>query len=100
MEKPYYQSIIDTLNSVEKPGIYTVGGETTMPLPPISLVGELDTILGLPLCESEAINVLLSWLVEYHMEKENKQSWTLHFDIHGNLNLNSSSLIILDGKVA
>ena len=54
MEKPYYQSIIDTLNSVEKPGIYAAGGEIFMPLPAISLIGEPDTILGLPLCESQA----------------------------------------------
>ena len=58
MEKPYYQSIVDTLNSIEKPGIYAAGGEITMPLPAISLVGEPDTILGLPLCESQAKHVI------------------------------------------
>ena len=57
-KKPYYRSIIDTLNSIEKPGIYAVGGETTMPLPAISLVDEPDTILGLPLCESQAKHVI------------------------------------------
>ena len=49
MEKAYYQSIVDILNSVEKPGIYATAGEITMPLPAILLVGEPNTILGLPL---------------------------------------------------
>ena len=58
MNEPYYQLIVDTLNSVEKPGIYATGGEIIMPLPAISLVGEPDTILGLPLCEHQAKRVI------------------------------------------
>ena len=54
MEKPYYRSIVDTLKSVKRPGLYAAGGEIVMPLPAIKLVGEPDMILGLPLCEAQA----------------------------------------------
>ena len=50
----YYQSIVDTLKSVKRPGIYAAGGEAAMPLPAISLTGDPDTILGLPLGEAQA----------------------------------------------
>ena len=58
MEKPYYQSIVDTLKSVKRPGLYAAGGEATMPLPAISLTGEADTMLGLPLCEAQAKHLI------------------------------------------
>ena len=54
MEKPYYQSIVDTLKSVKRPGLYAAGGEFIMPLPAIKLFGEPDIVLGLPLCEAQA----------------------------------------------
>ena len=56
--KAYYQSISGALKSVERPGMYAAGGETTMPLPAISLVDEPDTILGLPLCEAQAKHLI------------------------------------------
>ena len=58
MEKSYYRSIIDTLKSVKRPGIYAAGGKAAMPLPAISLAGEPDTILGLPLCEAQAKHLI------------------------------------------
>ena len=58
MEKPYYQSIVDTLKSVKRPGLYAAGGEIFMPLPTISLVGEPDIVLGLPLCEAQAKHLI------------------------------------------
>jgi len=58
MEKSYYQSIADTLWSIERPGIYAAGGEAAMPLPIISLTGEPDTIMGLPLCEAQAKHLI------------------------------------------
>ena len=58
MEKPYYKSIVDTLKSVKNPGLYAAGGKATMPLPAITLAGEADTVLGLPLCESQAKHLI------------------------------------------
>ena len=58
MEKPYYQSIVDTLKSVKRPGVYAAGGEATMPIPAISLIGEANTMLGLPLCEAQAKHLI------------------------------------------
>ena len=58
MEKSYYKSIVDTLQSVERPGIYAAGGEADMPLPAISLTGEPNTILGLPLGEGQAKSLI------------------------------------------
>ena len=58
MEKPYYQSIVDTLKSVKRPGLYAAGGEIFMPLPAIKLAEEPDTILGLPLCEAQAKHLI------------------------------------------
>ena len=57
-EKPYYQSIIDTLKSVKRPGLYAAGGETAMPLPAITLAEEPDAVLGLPLCEAQAKHLI------------------------------------------
>ena len=54
MDKSYYRSIVDTLKSIKRPGIYAAGGKAAMPLPAISLAGEPDTILGLPLGEAQA----------------------------------------------
>ena len=53
MEKPYYQSIVDTLKSVKRPGLYAAGGEIIMPLPAIKLAGEPNTVVGLPLSEAQ-----------------------------------------------
>ena len=53
MEKSYYQTIVDTLKSVKKPGSYAVGGEAAMPLPAIFLTGKPNTILSLPLNEAQ-----------------------------------------------
>ena len=58
MEKPYYQTIVDTLKSVKRPGLYAAGGEIFMPLPAIKLAEEPDTILGLPLCEAQAKHLI------------------------------------------
>ena len=58
MEKPYYQSIVDTLKSVKRPGLYAAGGEIFMPLPAISLAEEPDIVLGLPLCEAQAKHLI------------------------------------------
>ena len=58
MEKPYYQSIVDTLKSVKRPGLYAAGGEVAMPLPAITLNGEPDTILGLPICDGQAKHLI------------------------------------------
>ena len=58
MDKPYYESIIDTLKSVKAPGLYATGGEADMRLPAISLTGEPNTILCLPLCEAQAKHLI------------------------------------------
>ena len=50
-EKPYYQTVVDTLKSVKRPGFYTAGGAVSMPLPSLSVGG---STLGLPLCETQA----------------------------------------------
>jgi len=47
-KKTYYQSIINTLQSVERPGNYVSGGIISMPLPALSIH---DSVLGLPLCD-------------------------------------------------
>ena len=54
MEKAYFRFIADSLKSVKRPGLYAAGGKIDMPLPGISLAGEPDTILGLPLGEAQA----------------------------------------------
>ena len=54
----YYRTIVDTLKSVKRPGIYAAGGEVAMPLPAISLTGEPNTILGLPLGEAQAKHLI------------------------------------------
>jgi len=51
MEKPYYQSLMQALKSVDRPGSYATGGKISMPLPGISLKNQPDSIIGLPLCE-------------------------------------------------
>ena len=54
MEKPpYYQSIAETLLSVKRLEVYAIGEEAGMPLPVISLT-ESNTILQLPICETQA----------------------------------------------
>ena len=58
MRKPYYQSILDTLKSVKNPGLYATGGEATMPLPSITLAGEPNAVLGLPLCECQVKHLI------------------------------------------
>ena len=58
MEKSYYESIVDTLKSVKRPGLYAAGGEAAMPLPAITLNGEANTILGLPICEAQAKHLI------------------------------------------
>ena len=55
MEKPYYKTIADTLDAVERPGCYAAGGLITMPLPSLSVAGR---IFGLPLCEAQARNLI------------------------------------------
>jgi len=50
-EKPYYQTVVDTLKSVKRPGFFTAGGVVSLPLPSLSIGG---SILGLPLCEAQA----------------------------------------------
>ena len=42
------------MKSVKRPGFYAAGGEVAMPLPAITLTGEPNTILGLPICEPQA----------------------------------------------
>ena len=58
MEKPYYQSIVDALKSVKRPGLYAAGGEIVMPSPAISLAEEPDIVLGLPLSEAQAKHLI------------------------------------------
>ena len=58
MEKPYYQSIVDALKSVKRPGLYAAGGEIFMPSPAISLAEEPDIVLGLPLSEVQAKHLI------------------------------------------
>jgi len=43
---------------VKRPGLYAAGGKAPMPLPAISLTGEPDTLLGLPLCEAQAKHII------------------------------------------
>ena len=58
MEKPYYQSIADTLLAVKspKPERYVVGGEAAMPSPEILITG--ISILSLPLCDAHAKHLI------------------------------------------
>ena len=58
MEKPYYQSIVDALKSVKRPGLFAAGGEIVMPSPAISLAEEPDIVLGLPLSEAQAKHLI------------------------------------------
>ena len=58
MEKPYYQSIVDALKSVKRPGLYAAGGDITMPSPAISLAEESDIVLSLPLSEAQAKHLI------------------------------------------
>ena len=58
MEKPYYQSIVDALKSVKRPGLYAAGGEIVMPSPAVSLAEEPDIVLGLPLSEAQAKHLI------------------------------------------
>ena len=58
MEKPYYQSIVDALKSVKRPGLYAAGGEIVMPSPAISLAEESDIVLDLPLSEAQAKHLI------------------------------------------
>ena len=51
--KPYYSAIVDTLKSVERPGLYATGGECPMPLPSLSINSTPEVILGLPLSKSQ-----------------------------------------------
>ena len=57
-KKPYYQSIIDTLQSVDRPGNYVSGGIISMPLPALLLSDQPSSILGLPLCECHIKRVI------------------------------------------
>jgi len=57
-KKPYYESIISTLQSVERPGNYVSGGMISMSLPALSLNGQNNTILGLPLCDCHIKNII------------------------------------------
>jgi len=57
-KKPYYQSIISTLQSVERPGNYVSSGIISMPLPALSLTSQNNAILGLPLCDCHIKKVI------------------------------------------
>ena len=57
MTKPYYQSIIDALQSVERDGSYVSGGIISMPA--LSLTTQHDLILGLPLCNVHIKNIMM-----------------------------------------
>ena len=57
MEKPYYQSIADTLLSVKKPERYVVSGETAMPSPEISIIG-ISNVIVQPICEAQAKHIV------------------------------------------
>ncbi|XP_065882896.1 uncharacterized protein [Dysidea avara] len=59
MTKPYYQFIIDALQSVERDGSYVSGGIISMPLPALSLTTQRDLILGLPLCNVHIKNIMM-----------------------------------------
>ena len=50
---PYFNSIVESLKSVKRPGCYATGGEFSMPMPSISLSNAPDVILGLPLAECQ-----------------------------------------------
>ena len=51
----YFQSVADTLRSIKRPGAFAAGGKCTkLPLPSISISGMSDSLLGLPLCGSQA----------------------------------------------
>ena len=50
MNHSYFKSIVDTLESVERPGSYAVGGLCSMPLPTLSIN---DAIVGLPLGDGQ-----------------------------------------------
>ena len=56
MEKPYYQSIADTLLSLKRPEQYVVGGEVAMPTPEISITG--SKVVQLPVCEAQAKHIV------------------------------------------
>ncbi len=55
MDSPYFSTIVDTLQSVERPGSYAVGGFCQMPLPSLSIN---DAIVGIPLTESQIKSIV------------------------------------------
>lgn len=57
MEKPYYQSIADTLLSLRRPEQYVVGGKAAMPTTEISITG-ISKIVRLPICEAQAKHIV------------------------------------------
>ena len=60
MDRPYFSSIARLLKSVETPGSYATGGKCSMPLPSLTLKNEPDSILGLPLGDSQVQSIIKS----------------------------------------
>lgn len=54
MDHLYFSSIVETLKSVERPGLYATGGLFSMPLPSLSINSLPGVILGLPLGDEQA----------------------------------------------
>lgn len=60
MEHSYYNSIVSTLKSVVRPGFYATGGVCSLPLPSLSLNTAPESIIGLPLADSQAKAIINS----------------------------------------
>ena len=54
MDCPYFSSIVHSLQSVKKPGLYATGGLHPMSLPSLSLTSTPDDIIGLPVGSNQA----------------------------------------------
>ncbi len=51
---PYFSSIVESLQSMERSGLYATGGLYPMTLPSLSITSTPDDILGLPLDKHQA----------------------------------------------
>ena len=93
MTQPYYQSIVNALQSVDRDGSYASGGIISMPLPTFSLTSQPDLILGLPLCNAD-----IQQFMSKARKAGNERQMFINPSIHGAWQLNESQFTIKNSE--
>jgi hypothetical protein len=56
-QAPYFQDIVNTLQSVKRPGCYAAGGSVQLPFPALEILG-IPGKIGLPICDLQAKRIV------------------------------------------